>query len=145
MGGWQTSPLLLRAYHAVVAGRHRWGPLRLSGVAVLSLGFVLTSTGQWRISRLSVALLVAVLELTALAAPRLALAATGAALVAAATALVHVARIDAEDDSTGHRGGAEGFKGGVAGRCCAVRQLGGGAREFRVLVVQHLLSGSRFI
>lgn len=97
-------------------------------MAVLSLGFVLTSTGQWRISRLSIALLVAALELTALVAPHLALAAAGAALVAAATALVRAARVDAEDDSTGHRGGAEGFKGGEAGRCRAGRQLDDGAR-----------------
>ncbi|KAI7840030.1 hypothetical protein COHA_006236 [Chlorella ohadii] len=110
MGGWHTSPVLLRIYRSAVVGRQRWGPLRLFGVAALSLGYVLTSLGQWCLSRLSVALLVAALQLAALAAPRFALAAAIAALVAAATALVLAARVDAEDDSTGHRGGAEGFK-----------------------------------
>ncbi len=115
MGGWHTSPVLLRIYRSAVVGRQRWGPLRLFGVAALSLGYVLTSLGQWCLSRLSIALLVAALQLAALAAPRFALAAAVAALVAAATALVLAARVDAEDDSTGHRGGAEGFKGEHAG------------------------------
>ena len=114
MGGWQASPLLLRAYRALVVGRHRWGPLRLCGVCLLSLGYVLTSAGQWRCARLSATLLVVALELAALVAPRPVLAVAGIGLVAAATALVMAARLDVEDDSTGHRGGAEGFRGGCS-------------------------------
>lgn len=109
MAGWHTPALLLRIYHAAVVSRHRG--LRLFSIACLSLAYLVATSGQLGLGRAHAALALLAVQLAAFTAPRLLLACAGGAAVAAATALVLAARVDSLDDSTGHRGGAEGFKG----------------------------------
>lgn len=109
--------MLLRIYMAVVTAR--WRPLRCAGFGLLSLAFLLGSSPQFGVRKAH--LVVGTLALAGGAAaaplpPSVLAAAAPLSLLALVAVLGLVAACD-PDDSTGHRGGAEGFTGERWRRC----------------------------
>ena len=140
MAGWRSSPRLLQAYKALVCSRHR--SLRLTGIAALSLAYILLTVPQWgggRHARRAVLLALLLAAQAALLTAPLALAAT---VVAVASALVAVA-VPQLDDHTGHRAGAEGYDGTPPGsplcacNCCSMRLPGASWRTRRLPASRH--------